>query len=416
MRSSILANALNISLESADPLENQELNPVTEATVVEVDEVLNEVQEQADNVEEHDEVVEDLEEAAESMESLIASMESAIADGGMNPQAADLYSRSMGIALRRMPAEAFPATVSVESFGGTGDKLVASQEALEGAKATLAKIWNAIKTAVINAFNAVTNFVKTLGTSAAALKRAAALLKQKAGEAKGKDAKGKKVDATAIAKLLHVDGEMKASVGAGLKVVISNGKKISAASDVAAKEIQKLAGAVASGHANTQENVDAYNAIKNAMPQGNMPGGRVVEENDQGFPKIVSKVNLKSDKVEIAVPAVAEIVSIAVEIANVANMIGEFDNKYFKKLEKETKDFISKQDALVKKIDMEGDKAIKGFTYKEGDAKKAVRESLKDFKKITGLARSVGPEYMGYAAKTAKAAFGFGQKALAQYS
>jgi len=184
MRNSILQSALNISLESASE-ENQEINPVTEETIVAVDEVLEEVREDSAEVEEHDDAIEELSDTAESLESLITSLESFVAGGGMGPQAADMHSRALAIATRKLPINSSDYTVSTESFGGTGDKLVASQEALEGAKKLLNSIWDAIKNAVVSAWNAVKNFFATIGKSGPAVVAAGQSLKKRAQSAKG---------------------------------------------------------------------------------------------------------------------------------------------------------------------------------------------------------------------------------------
>ncbi|MCY1276115.1 hypothetical protein D9M70_247700 [compost metagenome] len=122
------------------------------------------------------------------------------------------------------------------------------------------------------------------------------------------------------------------------------------------------------------------------------------------MPKLVAKINLKDDATEIATPNKAELVSIGNEIVAVGKMIVDFDKKYFKDLEKSVNDFISKQDALVKKAE---------FSKEETDK---VRAGLKEFKKFSSVARACGPDYMSYAANAAKAAFNFGKKALAAYN
>ena len=403
MRNSILQSALSVSLESDDlPMEGAELNPVTETTTVQVDEVLEEVREAGDAVEEHEEAVEELDGAAESLESLITSLESAIADGGMSPQTADVHSRAMANAVRRLPIDASQFTVSNESFGGTGDKLVASQEALEGAKEMLSKIWNAIKNAVIGAWKAVVNFVQTIGKSAAALNKAGKLLIASANSAKG-NAKGKKIDATGVAKLLHVNGDFDGNVAGKLATIVSNGAKVVNSAKVAQSELTKLAGAVASGMGG-DENVGTGDAIYKALPQGALPGGREIEEQEKGgyiMPKLVAKVDLKLAKVELDVPDANAIKGIGQGIIKIAQFIDDYDKKYFKGLQKTIDDFVNKQDKLIQRMELEKEETQK------------VRKQLNDFKKISSIARAVGPDYLGYAASAAKASFNYGKKALA---
>jgi len=409
---SILQQALAVSMESADPLENEELNPVTETTTVAVDEILEEVRDQSDVVEEHDEAVDELAGAAESLESLITSLESAIADGGLSPQAADIHSRALAIATRRLPVDASDYTVSTESFGGTGDKLVASMEALEGAKKLLADIWNAIKTTVINAYKAVVNFVRTIGKSSAALTKAGKILIAQAGSISG-NAKTAEIDATGVAKYLHKDGALKTSVGAGLMEIVSKYAGVAQSASIAKDEIIKLAGATASGRLEKNESQEAHDKIIKALPSDELPGGRFIDTEGE-MPKLVVKTNLKADTNNVKTPSAQEIKSIGQSIIKVAEKIGEYDKKHFTALEKAIDKAIAEQDKLVKKIDFEDDKKTLGVKH-AGDSKKAVREALNDFRKISQIARSVGPAYMSYAASAAKAAFSFGKKAVAAY-
>lgn len=409
---SILQQALAVSMESADPLENEELNPVTETTTVAVDEILEEVRDQSDVVEEHDEAVDELAGAAESLESLITSLESAIADGGLSPQAADIHSRALAIATRRLPVDASDYTVSTESFGGTGDKLVASMEALEGAKKLLADIWNAIKTTVINAYKAVVNFVRTIGKSSAALTRAGKILIAQAGNISG-NAKTAEIDATGVAKYLHKDGVMKTSVGIGLMEIVSKYAGVAQSASIAKDEIIKLAGATASGRMENNEYQEAKDKIIRALPSEELPGGRFIDTEGE-MPKLVVKTSLKADTNNVKTPSAQDIKYIGQSIIKLAEKIGEYDKKHFTALEKAINKAISEQDKLVKKIDFEDDKKTLGVKH-AGDSKKAVREALNDFRKISQIARSVGPAYMSYAASAAKAAFSFGKKAVAAY-
>lgn len=405
MTNSILRAALGMpSFESDDAIiEGAEINPLTEETTVAIDEILEEVAEGEKEAEEHDEAVEDLNEAADSLESLIASLESVVADGGMSPQHANTFMAGMAIATRRLPIDAAEYQVSVESFGGTGDKAVASMEALEGAKNLLKRVWEAIRKAVVGAWNAVKNFVQTIGKSAGALNTAGKLLVSGAAAAKG-DVAGKKIDATSVARLLHVDGDFSGKVSVALGTVVGNGQKIASAAKVAETELTKLAGTIATGRASSNEQVQGFATILRALPQGSLPGGRAIEQDDNGIPKLVKKTDLKLAKVEIAVPDTNDIKALGQAIIKTSQMIADYDKKYFKSLQKSIEDFISKQDKLIVRMELED---------KEETAK--VRGELKGFQKLATIARSTGPEYMSYAAQAAKASFNFGKKALAAY-
>ncbi|MNI83957.1 hypothetical protein D3C73_1408150 [compost metagenome] len=99
-----------------------------------------------------------------------------------------------------------------------------------------------------------------------------------------------------------------------------------------------------------------------------------------------------------------DIKSIGQGIIKIADFIADYDKKYFKGLEKSINDFVNKQDQLIKRMELE-----------KAETKK-VRGELAGFKKISGIARAVGPDYLSYAANAAKASFNFGKKALAQYA
>lgn len=401
MRSNILSSALAVSLENLG--DGEEINPVTTETVIELDEVLEEAREAGDEAEGQDQAVDTLTDAADSLESLVVALESAVANGGLSPQSADIHSRAVANIVRRLPVDKDSYTLSVESFGGTGDKLVASQEALDGAKELLLKLWNGIKTAVLNAWKAVVNFVTTLGKSGDALVRAGKQLVAEAGQTKG-NAAGKKVDGTAVAKQLHVSGAMKGTVGGALKVVVSNGQKIVTAAKVASAGLKELAGSIASGHFDQKEDRSKFvEKMMGAFPGDAMPGGKSITVSDGGFPKMVTNAQLKETSVEMAVPEIGEIKMIGQSVQQVGQFILDYNNKTFKDLQKEINAFIAKQDSLVKAA---------GF---EKEETASVRAGLKEFKDFSSVARAVGPEYLSYAASAAKAAFGFGKKALAQY-
>lgn len=185
-RSSVLTTALATSLEDLDGAGNTaEINPVTSETVIELDEILEDVRGAGEEIAVQEDAADVLEDASASLESLIVSLESAVAAGGMSPQHADTHSRAMANLLRKLPVNKADYTLSLESFGGTSDKLVASMEALEGAKALLQKLWAGIRNAVVNAWNAVKGFYERLGKSGPAVIAAGKSLKQKAAATKG---------------------------------------------------------------------------------------------------------------------------------------------------------------------------------------------------------------------------------------
>ena len=404
MRNNILLSALTVtSQENLEPeaAETAELNPVTDLTVVEIDEILEEVRDGADSVEEHDDAVEELEGAAESLESLIASLESAIADGGMNPQAADIHSRAMINAVRRLPVDGAQYTVSVESFGGTGDKLQASMEAMEGAKDLLAKIWNAIKSAVQSAWAAVIKFVQTIGQSGEVLIRAGTQLKGSASKLSGNP----KTETMAIGnagKFLHTGGKMEGLVSQKLHVILAGGEAVSKSAAAASAGLKSMTGKMMTGTMD-DESFEAFaKSVMDPLPKDTLPGGREFEAAGD-LSKLVEKTKFEDATQEVATPQKAELIAIANEIVAVGRMVSAYDKKYFKELQKSVNDFISKQEDLLKKANYEKDETA------------GIKGVMAGFKRSAAIARAAGPSYMSYAANAAKASFGFAKKALAAY-
>jgi hypothetical protein len=255
-----LRNALIASMESDDI---ELMNPLTDQQETNIDEVLLEINEGAEEVQQADEVVEVLEDAEESMEALAASLEAHIAEGGMSPQTARTHNVAMSIALRGLPINVDRVTVSSESFGGHGDKLSASMEALEGVKETLKKLWEGIKNAIKNAWAAVTNFVATLRKSAPVIAAAAAKLKVRAEALKGAKLKGDgKMDAVAAAKAFHVGGKFDGDVAGALRKIENGVSGVDKSSKAGAIELRKIAGKITSG---TFDPVADYTALGKAI-------------------------------------------------------------------------------------------------------------------------------------------------------
>lgn len=397
---SILASALSVSMESEELMSGEELNPVTEETTVAVDEILEEVRDQGDVVEEHEDAVEEMEGAAESLESLICSLESAIADGGMNPQAADIHGRAVANAVRRLPIDGQQFTVSVESFGGTGDKLQASMEALEQAKDLLKKIWEGIKNAVVGAWKAMANFVKTIGTSAAALKRAAAVLKARAAKMSGKP-KNEKIDGKAVSSALNVKGSVETAgeVVAALDALVAGGSKVIMAANKASNELKSIVSYVATGNGSAEPD---YVELNKDLPRDQLPGAQI-KIGENGIPSL-EKTKGDFSGAEITVADANGVRNIAGGIEKVAKMIESFSSRDFKKLESEMNKHIKDQDAAVKKLEA------------EKDVKKDIQKDLKAFRKVSNIVRAVGPQYMAHAAQGAKAAYAYASKSAAQYA
>jgi hypothetical protein len=414
MRNSILHSALNVSMEGIDPNASAEINPVTEETIVQVDEVLEEAREDSASVDEHDEAVEELSDAAESMESLIASLESAIADGGLSPQAADIHSRALAIATRRLPIDASEFTVSTESFGGTGDKLQASMEALEGAKALLAKIWEAIKNAVVGAWNAVKAFFASMGKSGPAVVAAGQSLKKRAGETKDNGAgAGGTINMGSAGDYLVVGGKVApaaalAAINHGYDVGVKGyTNKILAALNPLYQSIQK--GEV---HPDRLKSVAGSINVEACLTEdmkGKLPGGYFFDltvsdkEGLDGLAEASLKLGREKpgDSDAFALPAVAEIGKLADQIIAMGKLIIA-SKSVAGMAEKGINDAVKAGNSLVAK----GDTLDKGEV---GSAKAVLAKLNKAARLTTGCSH----QYLSFMGSAAKASASFGAKVLA---
>ncbi|MND13073.1 phiKZ-like phage internal head protein [compost metagenome] len=414
MRNSILHSALNVSMEGIDPNASAEINPVTEETIVQVDEVLEEAREDSASVDEHDEAVEELSDAAESMESLIASLESAIADGGLSPQAADIHSRALAIATRRLPIDASEFTVSTESFGGTGDKLQASMEALEGAKALLAKIWEAIKNAVVGAWNAVKAFFASMGKSGPAVVAAGQSLKKRAAETKDNGAgAGGTINMGSAGDYLVVGGKVApaaalAAINHGYDVGVKGyTNKILAALNPLYQSIQK--GEV---HPDRLKSVAGSINVEACLTEdmkGKLPGGYFFDltvsdkEGLDGLAEASLKLGREKpgDSDAFALPAVAEIGKLADQIVAMGKLIIA-SKSVAGMAEKGINDAVKAGNSLVAK----GDTLDKGEV---GSAKAVLAKLNKAARLTTGCSH----QYLSFMGSAAKASASFGAKVLA---
>lgn len=418
MRNSILQSALNVSMESADFSENQEINPVTEETIVAVDEVLEEVRGDSADVSEHDDAVEELEQTAESLESLITSLESAIADGGMGPQAADVHSRALAIATRRLPINSSEYTVSTESFGGTGDKLVASQEALDGAKQLLSKIWEAIKNAVMSAWNAVKTFFATIGKSGPAVIAAGQSLKKRAQSQKGQKPVTPKITLMPGAlNTLVLDGKLKAAdslraVNHGYDVGVKQytTKMVAALSPV----IQ----AVYAGNVHPDRlkeaagKVDVTAALVDDM-KGKLPGGYffdlTVGEGEGLAVLSGTSLKLSQDKAAKVKSADFDLPSVE-EIEKMADQIIEMG-----KLMVASKQVAGAAEKGVNDVVKAGSKlAATGDNLDKAEVAGA-KQVLAQLNKAARLTTGCSHQYLSFMGTAAKAAASFGTQALKKY-
>lgn len=427
MRNTILHSALQISMEGVDPYDNQEINPVTEETIVHVDEVLEEAREDSAVVEEHDEAIDELSQAADSLESLITSLESAIADGGLSPQAADIHSRAVAIATRRLPIDAGEFTVSVESFGGTGDKLQASMEAMEGAKALLSKIWEAIRSAFVGAWNAIKNFFATMGKSGPAVVAAGQSLKKRAQDAKGiKPAQTKISLNNAQFNYLITDGKF---------TPVASLTAINTGYDVGVKQytskivsnLNPLYQAIERGELTPQRLDEAASKVdlKSAIPddmKGKLPGGHFFHMtlskayvNGGTDLEVLAGASLKFEQDKAALVKNGQALEFDVltveEISKLADQIIEMG-----KLITSSKAVAGLVEKSIQQSAKAGNKLVSKEKTLSKEESAAAKKVLNALNKAARLSTGCSHQYLSYMGSAAKGAVSFGTQCLKQYT
>lgn len=400
-----LQMALRASMESDDV---EILNPLTSDATVNIDEALanvsTDVVESAAEVVEADETVEALDDAAEAMESLQAALESCISEGGMTPQTARTHNIAMAQALRALPVDVSRVTVSSESFGGHGDKMSASMEALEGVKAVLKKILDAIVSAVKSAFEAVMRFFVTIRKSAPVIMAAANSLKTKATAMKGKPVMKPKMDGASAAKSFHVDGKFDGDVAGALKAIEVGGGKVQAAAAKAAGDLKAIGGKITSdGYDMAAEFSKFGQAMVQTLDTSALPGGKKISLSANGIPTLGNDSEFSGDA-EVTTPTIDSVILIANNAVAIAKFVAEFDGKSFKTLQAGVQAFLK---------DVE--KSIASVAGEDKEKAAALKASLAGVNKLTLVARGCGPQYVSYMASSAKLAIQYGNQALKQY-
>lgn len=148
---------------------------------------LIETQATATDVANTEEAVEELEEVKAGLESIVSELEIAVRDGGLNAQAAqflqlgvEAYTVRLGMETRMIP--------SLESFGGTTEKLVATKISMESIKETIRNIWEAILRTIRRIRAMLKNFFIRVFSAAPKVRARAEQIKKAAQAATGQAA------------------------------------------------------------------------------------------------------------------------------------------------------------------------------------------------------------------------------------
>jgi hypothetical protein len=183
---------------------------------------LIEVAEDTADVEAAETEVAETVEVAEDLEEVATALEAAALNGGIDKHSAavvkiavnKLYKRA-GVRSAAMPA--------MESFGGTGSRVRATQLAMEDIKENIKRIWAAIVAQITRAIEWMADFFERIFVAARKLKERALKLKAKS-TAVGKSTSGKKeadFENEKLATALAINGSVAAKPTAGLTKVVS---------------------------------------------------------------------------------------------------------------------------------------------------------------------------------------------------
>lgn len=166
-----------------------------------------------------EEAVEELEEVHAGLESIARELQTSVQDGGLNGQAAqylqlatEAYTVRLGMEQRMIP--------SLESFGGTTDKLAATKISLEAVKDTIRKVWDAILRTIRRIRAMIKNFFLRVFNAAGKIKQRAEALKAQASKVSG-NAKEGEIDVGGAASALAVGGNFPSNLAGEMNVCVS---------------------------------------------------------------------------------------------------------------------------------------------------------------------------------------------------
>lgn len=280
MSISKLQSAFRASLESEE-IKEEGFEDLGE--IIEAEEEMIAAEEAIDEVEDNEEIIEGLDEVAEGLESICAYMEASLENGGLEPGEAAALNLAVEAHTRRLGLEN-SLMASMESFGGSSDRIAATQISMESIKETIKKIWQAIKNAVEKALRAIGDFFAKLFKGVDRLLARAEALKKDVEDLGGKKAEGKiKVPG---ANALHVGGKLDAAtIVKGLDTLHSVMKSHIDNSAVAAETYYRAMAALANNK--KQLEADEESAVQEA-----------IEKAENAYVEISSKV--KSRTAEMA--------------------------------------------------------------------------------------------------------------------
>lgn len=357
---------------------------------------LMEVEETAKELNESLIVVDELGGAAESVESICDSLESHIADGGMEPQTVISHNVAMENIHRKLGLSSNHVSLSLESFTDDSSRLTASQEALEGARALLKRIWEGIKKAWDTAVSYLKKFWAAVRNAFSSVKGKTKELKE---EAKQADQSGTppEVDFSPIAKATEDNStEVKGALGALLR----RAKEVQEQANEARISLDELAAAARAG------DMEKFDEL--------MTDGRPakVKEKAKQSPRYSNKYR-KANKDTSGIVSVevkkkgltaSEVVAAANDIEKLADEVAKIENT-------EVKQVVSSSEKLVKSLET----AISKIENDPGKIKQ-LSNAASEVRALSAAISNSSADYVRECLKTSAAVITVSKKSLRKAS
>lgn len=149
----------------------------SEELIDEVAEELLEVNDAAEEVDDLDDQVDEMEEAAEGLESIALAMENTLKFGGMSAETAAFANIATESYMNRLGIR--DVMPSLESFGGSGSRMLQTQTSIESIQEKGAQVWAAIVQFLKKIAEVGKGFVKALVSRKERIKQRVAALREK---------------------------------------------------------------------------------------------------------------------------------------------------------------------------------------------------------------------------------------------
>lgn len=312
----------------------------------------------------------DLEQVIGSLESIASQAQSSIEDGGLDRQGAGMLEVAVESHLSRVGMNAEDSVASLESFGGTGTRVEATQVSVEAIKDRAKALWKYLVEKFVEVRQKVFAWFKKVFSGAAMLKKRAEGIAKKAVEKKGNKKDGvEDIKLGGAAKVLSgKDGKANiGKLGADIKeltktagvVYGSHAKSVGDFAGTVAGIIDKIGGASKEDLEGTDASKffdggkflgeDVLGGLPASFPEGSFLGGRefVVTKASEAGDMTALKSSIDKYNVEFSFggegkgPKIADdqtfsaiepgaVKDIAEDIVNLAEAIIAFESDYFK--------------------------------------------------------------------------------------